>query len=179
MSRTAYVLASVLGFAGLLAGVAWAAGTETTPRMFDRSIARVYSGQTSIDVSASNYTSYVNCLTITPDDNNAMYDVQVTFDLDFGDSVQGFAGGYTSETIRFAVARKIHGAWRIDTERQSATVAGTAAGDRSVTLTVGMIGPVEDCRVYVTVSTEQTDVELPYVVYYRAGSAATFTDVDN
>lgn len=172
----------LLGVALLLAalvGVAWAAGTDVEAKHFDRGVARIHSGSTYIDVSAATYTSYVTLLTIEPADNFAISHCQVHLDLDTGDDAQSFAVGYTSETIRFAVARKIQGQWRIDTERQSATVAGTAAANRMVTLDVGIIGPDEDVRIYVTVSTEQTDVEIGYVCEYLSAERATFTDVTN
>lgn len=172
-----FVFALVLVLAVGL-GVAWAAGSDKDASYFDRSVARVHSGSTFVDVSAAVYTSYVTLLTIEPP-NVAMSHCQVHLDLDGGDDAQSFAVGYTSETIRFAIGRKIQGQWRIDTERQSATVAGTAAANRMVTLDIGIVGPDEDVRVYVLVSTEQTDIEIPYVCEYFAPERATFTDVTN
>lgn len=87
----------LVGLFGLFAPVQ----ADEEVRLFDRQIARVYSGSTAIDVSAATYTAYQNCLTIEPDDNHAMQDVTVVIDLDYGDST------YTDETIQFAVARKI------------------------------------------------------------------------
>jgi hypothetical protein len=155
------------------------AQAEETPRAFDRSIAHVVSSSTYIDVSAANYTSYVNCLTIEPADNFVMTDVQIVIDLDAGNDTDGFAGGYTSETIQFAVARKIQGNWRVDDNLETATLAGSSAGDRSQTLDVGTITPTEDCRIYVKLSAEQTDVELPFVLIYKSGADATLTTVSN
>lgn len=155
------------------------AGTPTEARFFDRSVARVYSGSTFVDVSAAVYTGYTTLLTVAPPAGQAMAQCQVTLDLDGGDDAESFAVGYTSETIRFAVGRKIQGQWRVDTERQSATVAGTAAADRSVTLDIGFVGPDEQVRVYVLLSAEQTDIEVPYVFYYLSPERATFTEVSN
>jgi len=157
-----------------------AEAVETSPRFYDASIMRVQSSSTFVDVSAADYTSYQTLLTITPQDNFAMNDVKVHVDLDQGDGNDGFAGGYTSETIRFAVARRFQSAnWRTDNEEQTSTITGTLAGDRSITLDLGVVGPNERARIMVLVSTEQGDIELPYVMYYRAGASATFVDVAN
>lgn len=172
-AKFAALLALVVALAA--SALTWA-GARERPRLYDSQVARIHSGTALIDVSAADYTSYQALVTIEPTAGHAMWDGLITFDLDFQDNGNGFAGGYTSETIRFAVARKIMGNWRIDTERQSATVAGTAAGDRSVTLDLGIVGPTEDCRVYVLLSAEQTDVNLPYVLSYRSPSDATLTD---
>lgn len=179
MTPTKKILIAILSVITLGLGVALAAGSDKDFTYFDRSVARVHSGSTFIDVTAANYTSYQILLTVEPPAGTAMSHLQIVFDLDGGDDAQSFAVGYTSETIQFAVARKIQGQWRIDQEKETATVAGTAAANRSVTLDVGMVGPDEDLRIYVTVSTEQSDVELPYVAYYFAPQRATFTDVSN
>lgn len=179
MSHTQKVLAAVLLLlAGLGAVVRSAlAGTETSVRLIDKQIARVHSGSSDVDVSAAVYTGYVTLLTIAPESNQALYDAQITLDLDFGDSSNGFAGGYTSETIQFAVARKVQGLWRIDDELETATVAGSNAGDRCVTLKIGMVGPEESLRIYVRLSAEQGDITVPYVLYYRSGGSVTVTEV--
>ncbi len=167
---------AVLLFVGL--GVALASGSDKDSRYFDASVARVHSGSTYVDVSAGVYTGYLPLLTVEPPTGTAMSHCQVHLDLDGGDDAESFAQGYTSETIRFAVGRKIQGKWRIDTERQSATVAGTAASNRMVTLDIGLVGPDEDVRVYVLLSAEQGDIEIPYVFSYFAPQRATFTDVE-
>lgn len=175
--------AKLLALLGLLlvvsaSALTWA-GAKERPRLYDSQVARIHSGTALIDVSALDWTGYQPLLTIAPTSGHALYDGIVTFDLDSNTgSATGFATGYTSETIRFAVGRKIMGSWRIDTEKQSATVAGTAAGSRSVTLDLGIVGPTEQVRIYVLVSTEQTDVNVPYVLSYRAPSDATLTDAE-
>jgi hypothetical protein len=170
-------IAVVLLLVGL--GFARAAGSDEDAVLFDRSIARVHSGSSFIDVSAGVYTAYLPLVTIEPTTGAALRDVKVVLDLDGGDDADGFAGGYTSETIRFAVGRKIQGKWRIDNEAQTATISGTNSGNRSVTLDLGIVSPTEDARIYVLVSAEQTDVEIPYVVLYQGPERATFTDVTN
>lgn len=181
MSNTKRFLSGLLAVVLLLVGLgfAQAAGTDEDTRTFDRSIARVHSGSTFIDVSAGVYTSYLPLLTIEPPAGTSMQDVQVVLDLDGGDDTDGFAGGYTSETIQFAIARKVQGKWRIDDNLDTATITGTLSPDRSQTLNLGIVTPTEDARIYVRLSAEQTDVEIPYVVIYRAPERATFTDVAN
>lgn len=179
MSNSQKLVLALVATVALVAAVVQA-GTTERPRLYDAQVARIHSGSSFVDVSAAVYTGYTPLLTIEPRGTNALYDAQVTLDLDFGDSsATSFSGGYTSETIRFAVGRKIQGLWRWDTERQSATVAGTAADDRSVTLDLGIVGPSEDCRVYVLLSAEQGDIEIPYVLTYRAGADAVVTEVSN
>jgi len=186
MTRTnytyAFLLAIVASVACYLAGGGSAVdASDATKRLFDRSVAHVESGSSWIDVTAADYTSYQVLLTIEPEANTALNDVRIAFDLDQGDGGNGFnGGGYTSETIRFAIGRKFAGSdWRIDNEVQTAAISGTNAASRSVTLNVGLVGADEDLRVYVLVSGEQTDVNLPFLVMYRAPTAATFTTVSN
>lgn len=179
MHTASKFLIAVLVLLLAIMGVAFAAGSDVQAKYFDRGVARIHSGSTYVDVSAATYTSYVTLLTIEPVDGFAISECQVHLDLDTGDDAQSFAVGYTSETIQFAVARKIQGQWRICQERETATVAGTAAANRMVTLDIGTVGPDEDVRVYVTVSTEQTDIEVGYVCEYFSPELATFTDVTN
>lgn len=180
MSGKFYTLAAViLAVLATLTGIALASGSEVEYRAVDLSIARIHSGSTYVDVSAATYTSYVTLLTVEPDNNNVLTDCKVVLDLDFGASTNGFAGGYTTETIQFAVARKIQGLWRVDDEVETATVVGDNADSRCVTLDIGMVGPDEDVRVYVKLSAEQTDICVPYLFMYKSGASATFTDVSN
>lgn len=174
-SKTTVLLAFLVALAA--AALSWA-GARERPKLYDAQVARIHSGTALVDVSALDWTGYQPLVTIAPTSGHALNDGIITLDLDFQDNGNGFAGGYTSETIRFAVGRKIMGNWRIDTERQSATVAGTAAGDRSVTLELGIVGPTEQARVYVLVSTEQGDINIPYVLSYRAPSDVALTDAE-
>lgn len=137
-------------------------------------------GEADIDISEDDYTSYVNLMEIAPAASAPIIDAWVVFDLD--KATNGFADQHTTETIQFAVARKIDGTnWRIDAERQTTAISGTnadALGGRSVTLNIGPIGETEDVRIYVVMSAENSvDVEFPYVLYYRAASAPTVTPV--
>jgi len=175
-----FLYASAL-LAVLVAGLVTspAGATETTARLVDRSIARVESSVTDVDISAADYTSYQTLLTFEPN-GVAAQDVKFVFDLDTGDDADGFAGANSSsETITFALARKIQGKWRIDDEVETTAVGENNAGDRSVTLSAGVVGPDEDCRVYVKVSAEGADFECAYLCLYRSSESATFTNVAN
>lgn len=138
-------------------------------------------GETDIDITQAVYTAFVLLLTIANESSETFIDdCYVHFDLDH--AATGFGAGYTSETIQFGVARAIDGTnYKIDASTAdgglSATCTGTlAATNRAMGIHVGPIGPDEDCRIYVTVSTEVADVDLPYVVYYR-GTKPTITEV--
>lgn len=147
-------------------------------RVVDTSVAHVFSGSTCIDVSASVYTGYITLLTV--ECNQAMDDVKITFDLDQGDAGNdSFATNYTSETITFICAYKIQGNWRLDEQSDTTAISGTNSDGVCVTLRPGLIGPVEDLRIYVKLSTEQTDVELPYVLTYKGQGVASVTNVSN
>lgn len=154
------------------------AAVDHPARLVDAATAHVFSGSTMIDVSASVYTAYVPLLTVECD--QAMDAVQITFDLDAGNDLDdSFADTYTSETITFICAYKIQGNWRLDEQSDTSTVTGTAAESCCVTLRPGIVGPVEDLRIYVKLSTEQVDVELPYVLTYKGQGVARVTNVSN
>ena len=177
----AFALAALILVCGMI-GVALAddssAAVDHTAALRDAAVAHVYSGATTIDVSAAVYTGYITCLTVECD--QAMADVQITFDLDAGDSLtDSFADTHTSETITFICAYKIQGNWRLDEQSDSTAISGTNAEGCCVTLRPGIVGPVEDLRVYVKLSAEVGDVELPYVITYRGQAPATITNVSN
>lgn len=154
--------------------------TEETPRMFDRSIARVTSDVSWVDVSAADYTSYQTLVTIAPEDGHALNDVRVVVDLDFETgNVNGFAGGYTSETAVFALQRKVWGNWRTDEQSDTTAIDGDSSDSVCLSLPAGLVGPTEQLRVVVKLSAEQTDIKIPFSVYYRSGAAATLTTVSN
>ncbi len=137
-------------------------------------------GEADIDVSEADYTSFVNLLEIAPAASAPLLDAWIHLDLD--KSTTGFADQHAAQTIQFAVARKIDGTnWRIDAETATTAISGTnadALGGRSVTLHIGPVGETEDVRVYVVMSAENSvDVEIPYLIQYRAASAPTVTPV--
>jgi hypothetical protein len=181
-SRTYGLLAGlVFLLVAALGGRVWADSAVTAvdapAALRNSGVAHTYSGATTVDVSAATYTGYITLLTVESD--QAMEDLQVTFDLDMGDSIQGFAGGYTSETITFICAYKVQGLWRLDEQSDTTAISGTNSNNVCVTLRPGIVGPVEDLRIYVKLSAEQTDIILPYVLRYKGQAPATVTNVSN
>lgn len=175
MNRILFALFALALTLAIWLGAA-ASATETTPRLFDKSIARITSDVSWVDVTAADYTGYQTLLTVTPDNNNALNDVRIVVDLNPGD---GFATLYTTETIRFALARKIYGNWRIDAESQTTAISGDNSDARCVTLSAGLVGATEQIRLVVLVSAENGDCAFPVQVYYRSGASVTITTVSN
>jgi len=161
---------------GVQVGVLW--GADSAPKFHDRSQLRVHTGTTDADISAGDLTSQTVCLTIEPAANTALRDVKVVFDLD--KATTGWSTNHTTETIQFLVARKVDGTnWRVDIQGATTATSGTASDKKSMTVDIGAVGPDEDVRVYLILSAEGLDFELPYVCYYRSHNLATFTDVAN
>jgi len=133
-------------------------------------------GETDIDVSAADYTSYQALLTIAPPTGEVLTDVEIVFDL--AKATTGFAAGHTSQTITFAVQRKVDGTnWRTDLASQSTAVSGTNSAAAAQRLVLGTVGPQEQARIVVKLSAENAvDVELPYALTYR-GERPTITEV--
>lgn len=137
---------------------------------------RIETGTADIDVSAADYTSWQPLLTIEPAGGAPIDDVEIVLDLD--KATTGFAAQHTSQTIQFALERKVDGAnWRRVQQSETTAVAGDDAGGLAAQLRAENVGPAEDLRVVCKMSAENAvDVEIPYCVYYR-GEAATFTPV--
>lgn len=171
-------LAAYIPLVAILVGaVALSAGrADESLRFHDRSQIQARSGVAAIDSAAETWTSYAPIVTILPTPGFAMHDVRVVFDLALADD--GWAAGATSETIRFAAARRVDGTnWRVDLQQETATVSGTNAAGRSASLSLGTIGPTEGLTLQAVLSAEVDDVvKIPYVVYYRSGTTATFQD---
>lgn len=141
-------------------------------------------GVTNIDLSEADYTAYVLLLTIAnPSARNFIEDCYVYFDLDV--VTLGWGTQANAQTLALAVARKIDATnYRIlgntrNGEETQAIMGAIAAVQRGVGLHVGPIYRVEDCQIWVRLSTEVAvagDVALPYIVYYR-GPRPTITEV--
>jgi len=140
-------------------------------------------GITDIDISEADYTVYALLLTIAnPSRRNFIDDCYVCFDLAYAGTGFGAAGGAGS-TIELAVARKVDGTnYRIGCntgagDDETPTMTGAvAAVSRGMGLRVGPIGPNEDAQIWVRLSAEVADLQLPYFVYSR-GPAPTITEV--
>lgn len=142
----------------------------------DEPLSKVLTGEADVDVSEAVYTDYQALLTITPAAGLPIKGVVVSLDLD--KAATGFATLYTTETIQFAIARKVDGsAWRWDSETETTPVAGDDADGYQVELPVGPVGPTEEVRIYVKLSAENAnDIEMPYLINYE-GSEPTVTAV--
>lgn len=177
-------VASYLVLALILVGaLAYQAGaTDTDKRLYDRSKLEVSTGTAYINSASADYTAWTNLLEINPTADQALWDVVIVLDLD--KATTGFADstGYDTETISFAIARKVDGSnWRTCQNLATTAIAADNADDRCVELVVGPVSPDEDLRVMVKLSAEVTggssDVGIPYVIYYRSGARATVTPV--
>jgi hypothetical protein len=137
---------------------------------------KVATGTADIDVSAGDYTAFLNLVTVAPATGAPLANVQIVFDLAL--ATTGFAALHTTETIQFAVARKVDGTnWRTDAEQVTTAITGTNAAGRSVTLDIGGVGVSEQVRIMVVLSAEAADTELPFALIYSASAAPTVTPV--
>lgn len=148
----------------------------TTQHQGDQTINSA-TGEADIDVSAADYTSYQALLTIAPAAGAPLESVEILFDL--AKAVTGFGAiaGYAAITLTLALQRKIDGTnWRLENQAILAGITGTNAAATGSKLSVGNVGATEQVRVVVKVTAESSDVEIPYVVYYK-GPAPTITAV--
>jgi len=156
-----------------------AAEVDTQKRLFDREQLQVHTGVALVNSATADYSKWQPLVTIAPDSQHALYSCRVVLDL--GLATTGFGAVYTSGTITATVQRKVDGTnWRNANNLATATVTGTLAGatgeQLSIDFDLSSIGPTEGARIAIRISSvSNTNVSIPYVVYYRAGSKATFT----
>lgn len=133
-------------------------------------------GTTDIDDSAQTESTPYSILEIAPAADNPLQDCVVHLDL--AKATTGFAAVETSVTVQFAVARKVDGTnWRREAYAEAA-LSGTNAAGRCIRIPVGPVGVTEGARIYAVFSADVTgDMEIPYVVTYRADEAPTVTPV--
>ena len=163
-----------------------AVAADTRPRHYDKAVTHLHTGTTDIDVSASDYTSFVALLTMEPVANTAARDVQIQLDLDKASTGINavFAG---KAELQFALQRKVDGTnWRTDIATITTLVGGGSTGADTpatgmIKLDAKHVTPTEDLRVVVLCDDEANggDAEVPYQVLYTAPEVATFTDVAN
>lgn len=137
---------------------------------------RVYRGTTDIDDSVQTETTAWPILTIAPQTDCPLSDVEIIIDL--AKATTGFAAVESSATIQLALARKIDGTnWRREAYVEAA-LSGTLAANRCAKLNAGSVGVTEQLRVYAVLSADATaDMELPYVMYYKGAAVPTVTEV--
>jgi len=176
---TRYTLLAVA--LALVVGLGLNAQADEDVRLFDRQLMRVVDGTADIDTSAADYTGWVNLIEILPNDNNALQDVRIVIDLDKATTGFADASGYDTETIQISIARKVDGTnYRTATNLAvpATAIAADDADGLSIEIDIGEVGPTEDLQIRVKLSAEAAaDVELPFILYYRSGSAATVTPV--
>lgn len=177
LGRSARGLAVAIFLGVVLAGLAY--GADAEKRLFDREKLQVSTGTATINSATADYSKWQPLVTIAPDGQHALQDVEVVLDLN--QATTGFGAVYTSGTITASFARKVDGTnWRIANNQATATVSGTTAGSSAggLSLDLGPVlaNPTEGIAVYVKISSvSNTNVTVPYVVYYRAGARATVT----
>lgn len=162
--------------------VVYATAAEENLRFHDRQRFLVQTGTTDVDVSASDYEAApVALLAIAPNDDQAMHDVKITFDLD--KATTGFNDVATSTvTAILSVQRKVDGTnWRTDIAEVTTAIAASTTASRGLTLNLGTVTPTEGARIAIQIGSEASsgDMEFPYACTYRSGASATFTEVSN
>ena len=145
-------------------------------RLYDKQQLQVHKGVAAINPGGLTWTNYNALLTITPASNFGMINCRVVVDLD--KTTSGFATGATSQTITFDVARKVDGTnWRTSQNLETTAISGTNSTGRAIELNFGDVGPNETVALYAKVSSVSAlqNVGLPYVLMYRAGTAAVIS----
>lgn len=175
MNRIQKLVAGLVALACVALAVPAFATTDATKRLFDRAEIHVATGTAVIDTSTANWTTYQPIVTIAPQADHALYNARIVVDL--AKASTGFAAGYTSETIVFCVQRKVDGTnWRTSTNLATTAVSGTNSASCSIELALGEVTPTEQIRIVVKLSAEgASNTDLPFVLTYRAGAAATIT----
>lgn len=136
-------------------------------------------GDADIDISESDYTTYINILTVTAP-ATGLKDCRI--DLDFNKATTGWDTISTAaDTLDCVLVAQVDGTNYRSTQKASAQI--TANGDGSldasesgVSFDVGPLGPNESVQVHVKLSVERADAEIPYRVT-SVGAAPTITPV--
>jgi hypothetical protein len=158
-------------------------GTDTEMgdnSLWDYTVPKEAAGTADIDISEAVYTDYVLLLTITPAAGQSLVDVEI--DLDYNLATTGVNEVATAaDTLDVCVAgrtdgtnyRNLMSAVQVSMTGDVATLALNRMGDR---FKVGQVGVTGRVAVYVKLSAERSDAEIPYRVTYR-GAAPTITAV--
>lgn len=133
-------------------------------------------GVTDVDDSAQTETTPFPILTIAPQVDAPLNDVEVWLDL--AKATTGFAVVETSITVQFAVERKVDGTnWRREAY-QEAALSGTNAAGRMAKINVGKITVGEQARIVAVFSSDVTgDMEIPFLVTGTGKAEPTVTPV--
>lgn len=136
----------------------------------------VIAGTTDVDDSVQTETTPYAILTIAPAAGAPLVDVEIIIDL--AKATTGFAAVESTATIQLALARKVDGTnWRREAYNEAA-LSGTNAAGRCQRLVAGTVGVTEQLAIFAVFSADVTgDMELPYVVHYKAPAAPTVTPI--
>lgn len=145
-------------------------------KFFDDGQVKLLTGTTDIDDSAQTESTAYPILTIAPAADAPLRDCEVWLDL--AKATTGFAAVESSVTVQFAVARKVDGTnFRLEAFAETA-LSGTNAAGRMAKLSLGIVGVDQQAKIYAKFSADVTgDMEIPYVVAYRAVTDPTVTPV--
>jgi len=140
---------------------------------------REATGDADIDISASDYTGYINVLTVTAPANGLL---DCTIDIDFNKATTGWDVVATAaDTLNCVLIKQVDGTNYRSSQLASAQI--TANGDGTLDASEsGMsfkVGPMQadsSVQVHVKMSAERGDCELPYRVT-SIGDAPTITAV--
>jgi hypothetical protein len=178
MTKLYAILGAMLLAFTLALASAWAGAEDV--RSFDRSMLRVATGEIVVDESDGDFTAWNGALicAVTTGTNSSATDLVVTFDL--AKATTGWAALATSETIQFAVDRRVDGTnWRTDAQAVTTAISGTNSAGRSVTLTVGAVTPTESVRIALKLSAETgSDLTVPFMATYRAPERLAFVPIE-
>lgn len=155
----------------------WLYSGDVTPeKLYAMLLPKVLTGTTDIDDSAQTESTAFPILTIAPQQNCPLADVEVWLDLH--KATTGFGAVETSVTVQFAVARMVDGTnWRREAYAEAA-LSGTNAANRMAKLSLGSVTPTQQARIYAVFSGDVTsDMEIPYALIYKGMAAPTITEI--
>lgn len=134
-----------------------------------------FRGTADIDISAADYTGWVELLSITAQSGEVLHDLEIMLDL--AKTTTGFAAVHTSQTIQATLGTAPDGTnFRPNLNEATTAISGTNAAGGALVLRARKVDDV-GTKVYVQLSAEVGDTEIPYVLTYRGRPASTITPV--
>lgn len=146
-----------------------------------RDDAAVLTGTTDIDISAADYTGFIDILTIVPATGEDLKDIVI--DLDFDKATTGVNEVATNaDTLDCNLYAKVDGTNYVGIESMTQiTLTGTAGsiatGKGGHRFKVGLLDSASGLKVKVKLSAERADAEIPYRITYVGKEAPTVTAV--
>ena len=147
--------------------------------LWDYTVPAEVVGETDIDISEADYTTYITLLTIAPATGQSLVDCVV--DLDWNKTTTGWDTASTvADTLDIAVTTTVDGT---NSRGMMSGTQVTSSGNGTLTadedgerFAIGMVGVDGAAIIKVKLSAEVGDAEIPYRVTYR-GAAPTITAV--